>query len=133
MRTAALDQAWQRFAGGRSGEQPSTELRPLLFEVCRLATQQPADLAALKASLQRLLAFLASPAGRTSTNVRTVNLFFCRPEEWGGDWSHLPEEFDEILNDLGDCLHDTMSHPVVVTDFDSLPEQLLERVKRIEV
>ena len=87
MRTVALDQAWQRLAGGRSGEQPSPELRPLLFDVCRLVVQDPSDLAALKASLQRVLAYLAGPAGRTNGNVWTADLFFCLPEEWGGDWS----------------------------------------------
>ena len=99
MRTAALEQAWQRLAGGRSGEQPSPELRPLLLDVCRFTMEHPTDLAALRTSLQRLLAFLASPEGRTNANVWTVDLFFCLPEEWGGDWSHLPHEFNNILND----------------------------------
>jgi hypothetical protein len=83
--------------------------------------------------LQRLLAFLSSPAGRTNANVWTVDLFFCLPEEWSGDWSHLPDEFRNILDDMGGALHDTLSYPEIAADSDALPEQLLERVNQIDV
>jgi len=85
------------------------------------------------ASLQRLLGFLASAVGRTNGNVWTADLFFCLPEEWGGDWSHLPDEFRNILDDMGGALHDTLSYPEIAADSDALPEQLLERVNRIDV
>ncbi len=57
------------------------------------------------------------------------------PEEfgWDVDWSHLPESVQDILGDLGGALHDTVKYPKIAENFESTPEQLLDRVRRIQL
>jgi hypothetical protein len=55
--------------------------------------------------------------------------FFCL-EDWGVDWERFPELLTDIIGDMGGALHDTVSHPEIAKNFDSLPEQLLERVRQ---
>ncbi|MCC6547948.1 hypothetical protein IT570_12350, partial [Candidatus Sumerlaeota bacterium] len=50
---------------------------------------------------------------------------------WPEGWGHLPESFGEILNDMGGALHDTVTAPEIAQNFESTPEQLLERVRKI--
>jgi hypothetical protein len=48
---------------------------------------------------------------------------------WDAD--QLPEPFVDILNDMGSALHDTVSAPLIAANFQSTPEQLLERARRL--
>jgi hypothetical protein len=43
----------------------------------------------------------------------------------------LPEPFVDILADMGSALHDTVSAPLIAANFQSTPEQLLERARRL--
>ncbi len=45
-------------------------------------------------------------------------------------WQGFPEELSHILDDLGGALHDTISAPEVVGNFESLPEQLFVRIQQ---
>jgi hypothetical protein len=92
----------------------------------------PTDLAGLKSSLEELLQFLKSD-GRTNANCWAVDLFFALSEGWERDWvdQNLPEEFHDVLSLMGQALHDTVRTPAIAENFDCLPEQLLERVKRL--
>jgi hypothetical protein len=95
--------------------------------------RRPADLALLKEAMAALLSYLASSEGRTDQNCKVMDTFFCVRDNWEIDWHHLPAEFQRILEDLGGCLHDTVSSPQVARDFESTPEQLLNRVRGIVV
>ena len=55
------------------------------------------------------------------------------PEVYGlsVNWDHVPEEFQDILQDLAMGLHDTITAPDIARRCDSTPEQLLERLRRI--
>jgi hypothetical protein len=87
------------------------------------------DAAALRATLEALLVFLASDAGRTDANCATTDYFFALTEQ---EWSPLvPEAFRLILDDMSGTLHDTIYAPKIATTFESTPEQLLERVRRL--
>jgi hypothetical protein len=44
----------------------------------------------------------------------------------------LPDEWRQILADLGGALHDTIYAPHIAKHFESLPEQLLERVRALK-
>lgn len=129
----SIQAAWEKAAAGCHGLAP--ELSELVPAVCREIDRRPANLPALRTVLDALLAFLASPAGRTDVNCRTVDLFFCVPEEfgWAGQWNYLPEPFQAILGDLGGALHDTISSPRIAETCESLPEQLLGRVRAIKI
>ncbi len=45
----------------------------------------------------------------------------------------LPEEVQSLLFDMGGALHDTHTDPDVASNFESTPEQLLERVRAMKV
>jgi hypothetical protein len=125
-----FEQAWERIADTKNGESVSEELRPLLQQVYeRLVKQPPPDLQEIKDALENLLSYLTTPAGRTSANCVATDLFFCL-EDWGVDWEYLPELLTDIIGDMGGALHDTISSPEIARNFDSLPEQLLERVRQ---
>ncbi len=82
----------------------------------------------LKADLEALLAFLASQHGRTDANCCAVDRFFAQAEE---AWRDLPPPLREVFADISATLHDAIYAPQVAASFDSLPEQLLERVRAI--
>lgn len=104
-------------------------LRPLVERLHGCLTIRPVDSPALKAAMICVLAFLASPQGRTDANCRAVDYFFAQDEAWDAD--QLPEPFVDILADMSSALHDTVSAPLIAANFQSTPEQLLERTRRL--
>jgi hypothetical protein len=129
---AGFDVAWVAAAQPKDGEQVSSELEPLLRQVYSDVLASPTNLSALKASLTTLLEYL-NERGRTNANCWAVDMFFCLSEGWERDWAeqNLPEDFHEVLALMGEALHDTVQTPKIAENFDCLPEQLLERVRRL--
>ena len=109
------------------------ELQSLISEVRRRLIEHPANLASLKSALENLLDFLTAPSGNTDKYCEETDLYFCLHDEDGFNWEHLPEEFQLILDDMGGQLHDPVKHPEIASNFESTPEQLLERVREINV
>jgi hypothetical protein len=105
----------------------SRDLQPLLHAVHDAL--ESADLVALRTSLEQLLVFLAGGEGRTDANCSTVFNFFNESEP---RWRPLREDFRAICDDMSGTLHDAIYAPDIARTFESLPEQLLERVRRIE-
>jgi hypothetical protein len=129
---AGFGEAWAAVAGTRDGESVSPQLQPLLRQVYADVLAQPPNLGALKTSLTALLEYLSGP-GRTNANCWAVDLFFMSSEGWEGDWTeqNLPDDFHDVLGLMGNALHDTVKSPEIADNFDCLPEQLLERVRRL--
>jgi hypothetical protein len=129
---AGFEAAWAAVDHVKDGEPVSSELRPLLRHVYSNVLAEPTDLPALKASLAGLLEYLGG-AGRTNPNCWAVDLFFCLSDGWERDWTeqNLPDDFHDVLSLMGQALHDTVQKPKIAENFDCLPEQLLERVRRL--
>ncbi|HNB35113.1 MAG TPA: hypothetical protein PK414_02765 [Anaerolineales bacterium] len=129
--TESFEQAWERVAVPKDGKFVSMELRPLLQRAYESLITSSIDLNEIKISLENLLSFLATDAGRTTANCYATDLFFCL-SDWDDEvgWESLPEPLTILIGDLGGALHDTVSHPEIAKNFDSLPEQLLERIKQ---
>lgn len=127
----SLKALWQRAFG--EDRAVSGELSALVPAVCEEVERCPTNRLALRTSLETLLGFLSSREGRTDANCRAVDSFFCSPQDhgWEVDWGHVPGEFQGILGDLGGTLHDTVAAPDIAQNFESTPEQLLDRVLRI--
>lgn len=106
----------------------SRELQPLLHAVHDAL--QAGELAPLRTALEQLLVFLTGDAGRTDANCSTVFNFFNETEEL---WRPLREDIRAICDDMSGTLHDAIYAPDIARTFESLPEQLLERVRRIVV
>jgi hypothetical protein len=130
---AGFEEAWSDASISRDGEAVSPQLRPLLYQVYVQVLEEPKNLPALKNCLVQLLTFLAGD-GRSNANCWAVDLFFCCSEGWGADWSDqgLPDEFHDVFARMGDALHDTVRAKHIAENFDCLPEQLLDRVNRID-
>jgi hypothetical protein len=86
----------------------SSELQKLVAVVRGCIIEQPTDLQKLNASLEGLLTFLTTPAGRTDQNCKEADLYFCLNDDNGFNWDHLPEDYQLILDDIGGQLHDTI-------------------------
>jgi hypothetical protein len=129
-----FDDAWAAITTSQDGESVSSELRPLLRSVYSSVLSSPPDLDGLKKGLEGLLRYLAGE-GRTNANCWAVDLFFCLSQGWESDWTkqNLPEDFHDVLALMGEALHDTVGATEVARNFDCLPEQLLDRVKRLQV
>ena len=89
---------------------------------------QPLDQPALQYALDQLLAFLVSAGGRTDANCCAIDRFFAN---FDGRWSHLPPVLASVFEDLSGTLHDTVYAPQIAAHFESLPEQLLNRLRKI--
>lgn len=102
-------------------------LRPLLRQLHDELQRTPAELSQLRAAIIAVLEFLASPLGHTDANCRAVDSFLMRDETWDGD--RLPQPYVDVLADMAGALHDTISAPDIAANFESTPEQLLERAR----
>jgi hypothetical protein len=120
-----FDRRWRAAATFR---RVSHLLPPLVRRVGEEAARRPADLGALKAALIELLELLASEPGRTDANCTATDYFFSQAEP---AWDDLPEPYRALLESLGGTLHDTVHAPKIAANFECLPEQLLERARRL--
>jgi len=114
------------------GEAVSVELPPLLYRVCDVITAKPVVLPALHRALEELLEFLGSPSGRTNANCWAADMFFALESGCDVEWDELPAGYRMLIDDIGGALHDTVSTPQVAEEFESTPEQLLDRLRAIE-
>lgn len=89
------------------------------------------DLSAVQVALESLLAFLASPEGRTDENCAAVGGFFLAQDEWAHSADDLPAEYAAIIWDIEGQLQDTVSDPDTAHEFESTPEQLLARLRAL--
>jgi hypothetical protein len=110
----------------------STELQRLVVAVHDAIIEQPTDRGRLYSSIEDLLSFLTTPAGRTDQNCQETDKYFLLHEDNGFTWGHLPEEYQLILDDIGGQLHDTVMSPNIASNFESTPEQLLDRVRKLK-
>ena len=106
------------------------ELVPLMRQLQQALAVQPIDLGAARAAIIAVLEFLCSPRGRTDANCTAVDTFFHIDDSWLTD--QLPEDYHDIVADMGGQLHDTFSAPYIAQNFDSTPEQLLARARDLQ-
>ena len=130
---AGFTDAWKAVAHPHDGEAVSPELRPLLRRVYSDTLAVPPDLYGLRESLLVLLEYL-NGKGRTNSNCWAVDLFFRSSDGWERDWTeqNLPDDFHDVLSLMGQALHDTVKTPSIAQNFECLPEQLLDRVRRLK-
>ena len=107
-------------------------LRALLREVFDALSRRPADLVSLRRALEQLLSYLASADGRTDANCSVTDYFFSAAEQGRLDWRHLPGEWQALLGSLGGTLHDTVHAASIARTFETLPEQLLARLRALD-
>ncbi len=112
-------------------DEDAGQLERLVNGVYSELQRTPVALDQLQDSIVALLSYLASPEGRTEENLGRVNMFFLLGNEWGLDAIEIPDEIRAIIEDIGGCLHDSISSPEVAENFESTPEQLLARIQML--
>jgi hypothetical protein len=129
---AGFEDIWNRLSQAQDGEPVSPELKPLLQRVYAEFQPERINLSSLQENLSALLEYL-SGTGRTNANCWAVDLFFCLDDGWERDWADhdLPDSLHDVLADMGGALHDTVDSPEIAKNFESLPEQLLDRVRQL--
>lgn len=106
----------------------SRELEPLLHAVYDAMP----DAASLQVPLEALLVFLVSESGRTDANCSVTHNFIESSEErWRDLNGDLTGELRTILDDMSGALHESIYAPQIARTFESTPEQLLERVRKL--
>lgn len=118
---SGFDERYKQAAGFRRA---SPELRPLVAAVDEALAA--GDLPALRLALIAMLELLASERGRTDANCCVIDAFFA-----GVDASLLRDDFRALVSDLSGALNDAIYAPQIAANFDCLPEQLLERARRL--
>lgn len=108
-------------------------LEKLVHEVYINIISKPINLYLIKTALINLMTCLTVPEGHADSNCRRVDSFFCIRYDWETDIDHLPDNFIEIIEDIGGALHDSVSSPETAKKFQSTPQQLLERIKAIKL
>jgi len=103
--------------------------RELVNAVQSFMAHNVPDLPELKKSLINLFEYLSSPNGRTDENCIAINSFFMFDDLWVD--RNLPDHFHEIFVDMSGALHDAVSAPENAENFDSTPEQLLNRAREL--
>ncbi|MHC4511578.1 MAG: hypothetical protein ACYTAO_21940 [Planctomycetota bacterium] len=127
---AGFDEGYAKCCRGRRG---SEELRLLLARVYDMIHTVPADPLGLKVALVALMSFLCEPQHRNDETCWLVDTFFSVEDHWSRRWEGLPQDYRQLLDDIGGALHDTVRAPTTAHNFGSTPEQLLHRAKRLEV
>ena len=129
---ASFEEIWKKVAIPKNGEPVSPALYPLLKQFYDQMARKPNSLQGIKSSLENLLSFLTTVQGRTTANCFAVDLFVDLAD-WDLDWDSFPEQLKEIISDMVGVLRYTVRHPEVAANFYGLPEQLLDRVRRLNI
>ncbi len=114
-------------------EKERDRLIQLAESVYCTACQQTPDMSQLRSRLEDLLVFLCSPKGRTDESCHAVDTYLSTKNDWPSCIEHLPRDVYDILVDIGGTLHDAIQCPDIAANFESLPEQLLDRVRKLNV
>lgn len=81
--------------------------------------------------LEQILEWLNDPLNNTDENCRKIDYFVAYEIMPQKEFELIPEDIRSILFDLGSSLSDTYTAPEVAENFESTPEQLLKRVRKL--
>jgi hypothetical protein len=116
----------QRFRTAVRTRTVSRELRGLLENAFESLGKDPRS---LKSALEELFMFLTTPDGRTDANCCATDAFFSAIDESDERLQRIPPSLRNLVMTIGGALHDSVYAPHIASNFDSLPEQLLQRVR----
>lgn len=76
-----------------------------------------------------LLSYLKYASGKDTQDFHRVGRYFLLKSNWKYDWNHTSPEMAEILDDIAGTLHDSVDSPEIAENFESTPDQLLNRLR----
>ena len=113
-----------RFRSAVRTRKVSSALEPLLRNVDDALNADASSLV----PLEDLFKFLSSSEGRTDANCCATDAFFSSLDE-DPRLNRLPAAEQTIVASIGGALHDAIYAPHIAANFDSLPEQILARIR----
>jgi hypothetical protein len=81
--------------------------------------------------LGQILEWLNDPINNTDDNCKKIDYFVAYEIAPNKGFELIPDDIKEILFDMGVSLSDTHTAPDVAENFESTPEQLLKRVRKL--
>jgi hypothetical protein len=81
--------------------------------------------------LEQILEWLNDPLNNTDDNCKKIDYFVAYKIVPQKEIELIPDDIREILFDLGAALSDTHTAPEVAENFESTPDQLLKRVRKL--
>ena len=121
-----MDEFEERFRGAARARNVSRELKPLLQSV--YSALEDGHVTSINDALEQLIMFLVTPDGRTDANCCAVDYFFSGMDD-DPRVRRLPPAVRSFVTSIGGTLHDAVYAPHIARNFESLPEQLLERIR----
>jgi hypothetical protein len=123
---------WQEIVLSRVSrpDEVAPEVKTLLWAMYSAASAESLDVKRLILALDQLLVFLASPNGRTNANCWAADIFVALSDGW--NWQLMPEELADTFGDMS-SLHDTVSNPEIAANFGGLPEQILAKLRGMQL
>lgn len=121
--------AWAAACRDRNGRAVAAELTPLAKRLYVEALRRPVDREVLKKSIEDMLEFLSSDAGKTHANVYAVSLFLDVDDDWEGHWQDVPEDLYRILARMSAEMYRAVEDPSWTANFGAIPEQLLAKLR----
>ena len=106
-------------------------VRDIVDRIMATLSENKVNLFKLKNEICLLLEHLTTEQGRTDINCQAVDYYFMNNDLWAE--KELPDELHDIFSDMSGALHDTISSPDVAKNFDSTPEQLLDRLRKVRI
>jgi hypothetical protein len=91
---------------------------------------------AVARAVQGILEFLCSPSNDNDENCASAGHFILldllEDPEIKAAVSELPDELGLIIEDMGSFLDDVHTAPDIARNFESTPQQLLERLRKLQ-
>jgi len=102
-------------------------LERLRIECTRSQTSRTNILSAIT----NLLEWLNQPENNNDLNCKQVDNYIANKVIANRSYETLPSDIKNILFDMGGALNDTHTFPEIATNFESTPQQLLERLRNM--
>ena len=115
---------------------PMNEVLQTLLEQLEAALRvEGPDVSNVTSRVRDVLNYLNTPENNTHENCVAVDQFvlvrLACDDTVRKLLSHMPESLQQIVQDMGSCLHDTHAEPYIARNFQSTPEQLLKRLNAV--
>ncbi len=106
-------------------------LTALLSWLEQTALAQPFSKDSLVAALENLLLWLNEPENNTDYNCKEIDSFISAEIVPDQRFNDIPADLQKILVDMGAVLRDAHSIPRIAGNFDTMPNELLTRVRNL--
>ncbi len=107
-------------------------IEDLLDNLNQACASRDVSKAEVKAAIEGVLEWLIDPNHNTEENCRKISMFVTTQIS-SEAIDRLPKEIQDLLFDMGAALYDAYRDRPISENFESTPEQLLKRVRQLQI